>query len=56
MPARKVIRKMHNKIERNHMKSYTIKRILLDDYVINVNSMNMKSHEDLKPSDEENLT
>jgi hypothetical protein len=33
-------------------KSYTIKRIFLDDYVIDVNSMKMTSHEDLKSSDE----
>ena len=37
-------------------KSYTIEKILLDDYGIDVSLVKMTRHEDLKSSDEETLT
>jgi hypothetical protein len=55
-PARKASSERHNKTRETIKKSYTIKRRLLDDYVIDVSSVKMTSHEDLKSSDEETLT
>jgi hypothetical protein len=36
-------------------KNCTVKRIFLDDYVIDVSLVKMTSHEELKSSDEETL-
>jgi hypothetical protein len=55
---RKASRERHNKTggEKPSGGVILVKRILLNDYVIDVSSVKMTSHEDLKSSDEGTLT